>query len=226
MRFRTHAEATAFIKLLVTSKIAGVRGIPGMAELDSSPAWVTPQEGPNLDGSDINAVYLSYMPASDRQKQEAMPAKLAGVKLEIIKGRLIDVRRCQDGTSQVLFTNGLRDADGKVAYRGPNVDKGILCALAVGEELGESVNEIVARVPQELIDKLQETKEAMADKSKAKALEVATATLKDTTEIKQEVKAEAVTVTVTVSVTPGATVIKVPAGKQDDSQVPSMVKLK
>jgi len=106
------------------------------------------------------------MEATDRQKFQATPAKMAGIKLERISGRLIDVRTCKDGTVQLLMTNGLRDGEGKIAFRGPNVDKGILCALSFGEGLGELVDEIIARVPDAMIAKLRETKAALAPKKK------------------------------------------------------------
>jgi hypothetical protein len=172
MRLRTYVEATAFIKTMLKAKQDGKRAIPGLASLDSVPAWSGVPKDPSApawvpDGSEVDAVYLSYLPATDKQKEEAKPAKLAGVKLERITGRLVDVRTCLDGTVQVLFTSGLRDAEDKPAFRGPNVDKGILCALSIGEGLGESVDEIIARVPQEMIDKLKAGKEKTKKKSKA-----------------------------------------------------------
>jgi hypothetical protein len=168
MRFRTVMEATSFVRALAEAKSAGKRELLG-AKLDSVPAWESP-DGKlvehKLDGSEIEVVYLSYLPATDTQKRQATPAKLAGVKLERIAGRLVDVRKCKDGTVQVLFTNGLRDGEGKVAFRGPNVDKGILCYLAVGEGLGEPVDDIIARVPQDAIDRLRDGKMGKTTKAK------------------------------------------------------------
>jgi len=158
MRFRTYEEATAFVKFLLDQKTEGVRApMKATVKLDTLPAW----NGADAicDGSEIDAVYISYRPATDKQKQQAMPAKMAGVKLERITGRLVDVRKCKDGTVQVLFTNGLRDTDGKIPYRGPNIDKGILCALSINEGLGETVEEIIKRVPEDLLKKLREYKE-------------------------------------------------------------------
>ena len=157
MRYRTVKEATEFVRALARVKGVGAREFLGV-KLDSVPAWEAAVTGPiehKLDGANIEVVYLSYLEATEKQKEQAMPAKLAGVKLERITGRLVDVRTCKDGTVQVLFTNGLRDGEGKVAFRGPNVDKGILCYLAIDEGIGESVEEILARVPQELVDKLK-----------------------------------------------------------------------
>ena len=168
MRYRTFEEATAFVKMLCGEKLKGNRSLM-TSKLDSVPAWGVGKTEHKLDGSEIEAVYLSYMEATDNQKEQAKPAKLAGVKLERISGRLVDVRKCADGTVQVLFTNGLRNADGSIPFRGPNVDKGILAYLSVGEGLGEPVEDIIARVPQALIDKLKATKAKLAPKKKAKA---------------------------------------------------------
>lgn len=163
MKFKDYKEATAFAKALAEAKAAGKRELLGV-KFDSTPAWGTDKTEHKLDGSEVEAVYLSYMEATDRQKFQATPAKLAGVKLERISGRLIDVRTCKDGTVQLLLSNGLRDGEGKIAFRGPNVDKGILCALSFGEGLGELVDEIIARVPDEMIAKLKATKAALAPK--------------------------------------------------------------
>jgi hypothetical protein len=160
MRYRTVKEATEFVRALARVKSVGAREFLGV-KLDSVPAWEAAGTGPiehKLDGAEIEAVYLSYREATDQQKEQAKPAKLAGIKLERIVGRLVDVRRCKDKTVQVLFTNGLRDGEGNIAFRGPNIDKGILCYLSVGEGLGESVDEIIARVPQVLIDRLRASK--------------------------------------------------------------------
>lgn len=154
MRLRTYKEAMEFVKLLLAAKEGGKRELPSLAKLDSVPAWAG-TSAHKLDGSEVEAVYLSYLPATDKQKKQAEPAKLAGVKLERISGRLIDVRKVKDGTVQVLFSNGLRNADGSIPFRGPNVDKGILCYLAVNEGLGEPVEDIIARVPKDLLDRLK-----------------------------------------------------------------------
>ena len=168
MKFKDYKEATEFAKALARVKTIGAREFLGV-KMDSVPAWA-PVDGKQiehkLDGSEVEAVYLSYMEATDRQKFQATPAKMAGVKLERISGRLIDVRTCKDGTVQLLMSNGLRDGEGKIAFRGPNVDKGILCALSIGEGLGELVDEIIARVPEEMITKLKATKAALAPKKK------------------------------------------------------------
>jgi hypothetical protein len=175
MRFRTQKEATEFIKAMLKAKIDGRREYL-TAKLDSIPAWSGIPKDPDApawipDGSEIEAVYLSYLPATEEQKEQAKPAKLAGVKLERISGRLVDVRMCADGTCQVLFVTAMRDAKGEPAFRGPNVDKGILCYLAVGEGLGEPVDDIIARVPKDLLDKLKAGKEAKVKGKKAKAKE-------------------------------------------------------
>lgn len=154
MRLRTYKEAMEFVKLLLAAKEGGKRELPSLAKLDSVPAWSGTSEH-KLDGSEVEAVYLSYLPATEKQKKEADTARLAGVKLERISGRLIDVRQVKDGTVQVLFSNGLRNADGSIPFRGPNVDKGILCYLAVNEGLGEPVEDIIARVPNDLLEKLK-----------------------------------------------------------------------
>jgi len=172
MRFRTQKEADEFIRGLLQAREAGKREFM-TAKLDSIPAWSGTPKDPAKewvpDGSEVEAVYLSYAPATDKQKEQAKPARLAGVKLERISGRLVDVRKCQDGTTQVLFTSGLRDGQGEVPFRGPNIDKGILCYLSVGEGLGEPVEDIIARVPQALLDKLKAGKEAKAKKTKVPA---------------------------------------------------------
>lgn len=171
MRFKDYKEATTFVKALLAAKESGKRELL-TARLDSVPAWSGVPKDPDKqwvpDGSEIEAVYLSYKDADDRQKEQAKPAKLAGVKLERISGRLVDVRRCKDGTCQVLFTNGLRDGQGEVPFRGPNIDKGILVCLSIGEGLGESVDEAIARVPQEMIDKLKAGKVGKRAKAKSK----------------------------------------------------------
>lgn len=154
MRLRTHKEAMEFVKLILKAKQEGQRELPSLAKLDSVPAWSGTSEH-KLDGSEVEAVYLSYLPATKKQKKQADTARLAGVRLERISGRLIDVRQCKDGTVQVLFSNGLRNADGAIPFRGPNVDKGILCYLAIGEGLGEPVDDIIARVPNDLLEKLK-----------------------------------------------------------------------
>lgn len=218
MKFRTYVEATSFIKAFQIVKEGGKREMLGV-KLDSTPAW----EGASpilhaLDGAEIDAVYLSYLIPTDEQKQAALPAKLAGVKLERITGRLVDVRKVKDGTVQVLFTNGLRDAEGEPAYRGPNVDKGILCALSIGEGLGESVDEIIARVPQEMIDRLREGK----DKQRAaKGLPAKTRP----EQIRVKV-GEGEEVTVTITVSRGATVVDVPGVEDDKPASVGRVKLK
>lgn len=166
MRYRTVLEATSFITELLKAKAEGKREFLG-AKLDSQPAWSGTSEH-KLDGSEIEAVYLSYLPATDKQKKQAEPAKLAGVKLERISGRLIDVRKCADDTIQVLFSNGLRNADGSIPFRGPNVNKGILCYLSVNEGLGEPVDDILARVPADLLEQLRANKLALAAKPKRK----------------------------------------------------------
>ena len=168
MRLRTYNEATAFVKELLKAKEAGQREYL-TAKLDTIPAWSgKPKDDKEWvpDGSEIEAVYLSYAEATDKQKEQAKPAKLAGVKLERISGRLVDVRRCKDGTCQVLFTNGLRDGQGSVPFRGPNIDKGILVCLSINEGLGETVDEAIARVPQAMIDKLRANKTAKSKKAR------------------------------------------------------------
>lgn len=167
MRLRTYKEAMEFVKLLLKAKEEGKRELPSLAKLDSVPAWAG-TSAHKLDGSEVEAVYLSYLPATDKQKKQADTARLAGVKLERISGRLIDVRKTKDGTVQVLFSNGLRNADGSIPFRGPNVDKGILAYLAIGEGLGEPVEDIVARVPNDLLEKLKAGK-ARGKKSKGVA---------------------------------------------------------
>jgi hypothetical protein len=168
MRFRTKAEADEFFKQLLAAKEAGKREYL-TARLDSVPQWQgkgTPK--PKLDGSDIELVYLSYLPATEKQKEQAEGAKLAGVKLERISGKLVDIRQCQDGTIQVLFTNGLRDGQGEIPWRSINTNKGILCYLAVNEGLGEPVEEIIARIPAEMLAALKAGKEAKLSRTKAK----------------------------------------------------------
>jgi hypothetical protein len=159
MRFRTYEEATAFIKGLLKAKEDGKRDFV-TAKLDSVPQWAakgkTPE--PKLDGSRIVAVYMAYRPPTERQKKAAKGAKYAGVDLQQIEGRLVDVRRVSDGTVQVLFTNGLRNEGEAIPWRGPNVDKGILCFLAVDEGLGEPIEDITKRVPEELVAKLKAMK--------------------------------------------------------------------
>lgn len=171
MRYRTINEATEFVRALARVKTVGAREFLGV-KMDSVPAWEAADGKAiehKLDGAEVEAVYLSYLVADDKQKEQAKPAKLAGVKLERISGRLVDVRTCKDGTVQLLLTNGLRDGEGKVAFRGPNIDKGILCYLAIGEGLGESVDEIIARVPQDAIDRLKDGKAAQLAGKKGKA---------------------------------------------------------
>lgn len=212
MRFRTYEEATAFVKALLKARQDGKREHM-TARLDSVPAWSGVKKDPAApewvpDGSEVEAVYLSYMEADEKQKEEAKPAKLAGVKLERMSGRLVDVRLCKDGTCQLLLVSGLRDAAGKPAFRGPNVDKGILCYLAIGEGLGESVDEIIARVPANLKELLAKQKEEGKPKAKAKA------------------KAKPVStepVQVTVPVQRGATIIDVPSANPTE---PGRMKLK
>ena len=159
MRFRTHAEATAFVKALLEAKGQGLRELM-TADLDSVPQWKedgkTPP--PALDGSRVTAVYMAYKKPTAKQIKEAEGVELAGIEKEVIEGRLVDVREVSDGTTQVLFTNGQRNANGKIPWRGPNVDKGILCYLAIDEGLGEPVADIIARVPQEMKDRLKAMK--------------------------------------------------------------------
>lgn len=161
MRFRTYEEATQFIKALLQAKEDGKRKYL-TAKLDTIPAWTGTPKDPAKpwvpDGSEIEAVYLSYLKATEKAKKQASPAKLAGVRLERIAGRLVDIRQCKDGTVQVLFVSALRNGEGKPAFRGPNVDKGILAYLAVGEGLGEPVADIIARIPDVLIAKLKALK--------------------------------------------------------------------
>lgn len=159
MRFRTHSEAKAFVKALLAAKVAGQREFM-TAKLDTVPQWQAGKTPPPaLDGSRIVAVYMAYRKPTAAQKAAAEVAKVAGVELQVIDGRLVDVREVSDGTCQVLFTNGLRNEGGDVPWRGPNVDKGILCYLAVDEGLGEPVEDIIARVPQDLKDQLRAMKE-------------------------------------------------------------------
>lgn len=171
MRFRTHAEATQFVKALLAAKEGGARELMG-ARMDSVPQWVPGPDGktplPALDGALVEAVYISYLPATARQKEEAKGAKLSGLKLERISGRLVDVRQVSDGTCQVLLTNGLRNAGDKIPFRGPNVDKGILAAIGLNEGLVETDEEILARVPADLLERLRANKLAMAAKSRAR----------------------------------------------------------
>jgi len=173
MRLRTWTEATAFVKALLEAKEAGKREL-ATVKLDSIPAWSgKPKEAGKEwtpDGSEIEAIYLAYREATEEQKEQAKSAKLAGTRLERITGRLVDVRRCKDGTCQVLFTNGLRDGQGNVPFRGPNVDKGILVCLSINEGLGETVDEAIARVPADVVAKLKELK---GKKRKPLAVEVA-----------------------------------------------------
>jgi hypothetical protein len=111
-------------------------------------------------------VYIAYLDPTAEQVEAARPAKMAGVALQVIVGRLVDVRECSDGTVQVLFTNGLRDEGGDIPWRGPNVDKGILCALSVNEGLNETPEESIARVPEELKLRLKELKARRRKKSR------------------------------------------------------------
>lgn len=223
MKLKNHTEATAFVKALLKMRKegggnvqGGGRELPGLAKLDSIPAWNKEKTPPKLDGSEIEAVYLSYLEATEEQKEQTLPARMAGCKLERISGRLVDVRECADGTCQVLFTNGLRDAGGAIPYRGPNVDKGILCALSIGEGLGENVDEILARVPQEMVEKLKAGKAAQAAKK------VRTASVKVPAEAPGDIEVE---VTVKVSVPGNVPVIKVPSAPAE-APATTRVKLK
>lgn len=163
MRFRTHEEAKAFVKALLAAKKAGQREFM-TAKLDTVPQWTPGPDGktppPALNGSRITAVYLAYRKPTKHQEEAAASAKAAGMELQVIEGRLVDVREVDsDKTCQVLFTNGLRNEGGQVPFRGPNVDKGILCYLAVDEGIGEPVADIIARVPEELKAKLKAMKD-------------------------------------------------------------------
>lgn len=159
MRLRTYQEATAFVKALLEAKEQGKREL-ATVKLDSVPAWTGKKTDKEWvpDGSEVEAVYLAYREATDTQKEQAKSAKLAGTRLERISGRLVDVRRCKDGTCQVLMTNGLRDGEGNVPFRGPNVDKGILVCLSINEGLGETVDEAISRVPAAMLDELKANK--------------------------------------------------------------------
>lgn len=159
MQLLTYKEATQFVKGWLKEEGREIYG--GLVKFDSVPAWGKAKVQHALDGSDIEAIYMSYQPADDKQKREAKPAKLSGLRTEVIKGKLIDVRRCKDGSVQVLFTNGTRLAETEgPAFRGPNVDKGILCALSVGEGLSISVEEAINRVPYKVMEDLRTRKEA------------------------------------------------------------------
>lgn len=164
MRYRTHVESMSFVRELNKAKKAGQREFMG-ARLDSVPAWVPNADGSpivhKLDGSPIEAVYVSYLPADEKQVKQAENAKLAGMKMERISGRLVDVRECKDGTIQVLVTNGLRSGDGKVPFRSFNIDKGILAAVGFNEGLVETEEEILARIPADLLEKLKANKLAI-----------------------------------------------------------------
>jgi len=189
MRFRTVEEAMAYVKGLMKAKDEGKREYL-TGRLDEVPQWSkegkTPE--PKLNGSEVDLVYLAYKLPTEKQKRQARPAKSAGVRLERITGRLVDVRTCKDGTVQVLFTNGLRDAEGNIPYRGPNVDKGILCALSINEGLGEKAEDIIARVPLELLAALETGKELQRGKGKQAGRKVATPSAATVQAIKEQAK--------------------------------------
>jgi hypothetical protein len=166
VRINKHREATKFIEQLmaelerrsvepydVRRKLAA-----GLVTLDSVKAWSGTSDHA-LDGTEAHAIYISYEKATDAQKEAAKPAKLAGVKLEEIHGRIIGLRRCKDGTIQVLFSNGLRDEQGNTPFRGPNIHKGILCALSFEEGLGVNVAEATEMVPEDELNKLRAVKD-------------------------------------------------------------------
>lgn len=231
MRFRTYEEATAFVKGLMKAKLEGKREFLGV-KLDSIPAWTKTPKDPNKpwvpDGAEIEAVYLAYQEPTDDAKKAAEQTKKAGVALERISGRLVDVRVCSDDTVQVLFVTALRKEE-EAAFRGPNVDKGILCYLAIGEGLGEPVEDIIARVPQTLKDKLREMKK-MSPAARKKARTQREAELKTKlsaapAEEKEKLQTELKAVEVP-AVTRGTSIIDVPSQTDTDTDGESRFKLK
>jgi hypothetical protein len=158
MRTNKHEEATKMFEAMLTEAESGNRELlGGTVRLDSVPAWKGTSEH-KLDGSMIHALYLAYRKATDDQKKQADSAKLSGLDLEELRGRVIDLRRCKDGTIQVLMTNGLRDGAGKPAFRSFNIHKGIVLAFAIDEGLGTTMNEAVSRAPEDEIAKLKAAK--------------------------------------------------------------------
>ena len=124
----------------------------GTVQLDSVQAW-TGQEA-KVDGSEIEAVYRAYRKPTGQQIREASSAKAAGVDLQFAKGRIIDVKKQEDGSVLLLVTNGARGTNGKIPYRAFNVNKGHLYALSIGESLGMTADE--ARVLADGLDKEEE----------------------------------------------------------------------
>jgi hypothetical protein len=112
----------------------------GTVKLDSVKAWDGHDAA--VDGSDVEVVYRAYREPTAKQIQEAASAKAAGVDLQKIVGRVVDIKRKEDGSVLFLVTNGLRGTDGRVPYRALNVNKGHVYGVAIGEPLGMSAEEV------------------------------------------------------------------------------------
>jgi hypothetical protein len=111
----------------------------GTVKLDSVKAWDGHDAA--VDGSEVEVVYRAYREPTARQIEEAASAKAAGVDLQKIVGRVVDIKRKEDGSVLFLVTNGLRGTDGRVPYRALNVNKGHVFSVAIGEPIGMSADE-------------------------------------------------------------------------------------
>ena len=111
----------------------------GTVKLDSVKAWDGHDAA--VDGSEVEVVYRAYREPTAKQIVEAASAKAAGVDLQKIVGRVVDIKRKEDGSVLFLVTNGLRGTDGRVPYRALNVNKGHVFSVAIGEPIGMSADE-------------------------------------------------------------------------------------
>jgi hypothetical protein len=176
-QYKTHKEATAAaIDILVNKDLCprdAVRLSDGtVIKLDSVAAWNGTSEH-KMDGSKARAIYLSYEEPTQLQIDQAGNARLAGVSLEEINGRIIDVKEtlsckhganlakkacssgCSEGCTLILFGTGLRDGGGKIPFRSINIDRGLLLAMALDAPLDVTVEQALASAPQEEIEKLK-----------------------------------------------------------------------
>jgi hypothetical protein len=112
----------------------------GTVKLDSVKAWDGDEAA--VDGSEVEVVYKAYREPTARQIKEASSAKAAGVDLQVLKGRVVDIKRKEDGSVLFLVTNGLRGTDGRIPYRALNVNKGHVYGVAIGEAIGMGAEEV------------------------------------------------------------------------------------
>lgn len=151
MRIIGRAAASAYLERLVAEREVydgDKRELDnGLVKLDSVKGWDGTSEH-KCDGSTVEIYYEAYRKPTKRQLEEAEACAEAGVDLQTMVGRLIDLKYTKDDDALVLVTNGLRaPTDGGIPFRSMNVAKGRVLAIAIDDKLGVSIESVKAMEP-------------------------------------------------------------------------------